>query len=74
MRVLTGGVAPVSGVVEDDLREREAGLRQQQEEEGRAELVACALSCRGANTAEWPAVFPRHTGDHQSKERSSRRF
>jgi DDE family transposase len=73
MRVLTGGVAHVSGVVEDDLREREAGLRKQQEE-GLADLVACALSCRSANTAEWQAVFPRHTGDHKSKERYISRF
>jgi Transposase DDE domain len=73
MRVLTGGVAHVSGVVEDDLREREAGLRKQHEE-GLADLVACALSCRSANTAEWQAVFPRHTGDHKSKERYISRF
>jgi hypothetical protein len=36
--------------------------------------VAGALSCRSANTAEWQAVFPRHTGDHKSKERSLSRF
>lgn len=68
MRVLTGGVAHVAGVVEQDLFDRETGLRKQHVE-GLADAAACALSCRSANTAEWQAVLPRRQVDDQSKER-----
>jgi hypothetical protein len=68
MRVLTGGVAHVAGVVEQDLFDRETGLRKQHVE-GLADAVACALSCRSANTAEWQAVLPRRKVDDKSKER-----
>jgi hypothetical protein len=68
MRVFTGGVAHVAGVVEQDLFDRETGLRKQHVE-GLADVVACALSCRSANTAEWQAVLPRRTCDDKSKER-----
>lgn len=68
MRVFTGGVAHVAGVVERDLFDRETGLRKQHVE-GLADVVACALSCRSANTAEWQAVLPRRVGDDKSKER-----
>jgi len=73
MRLFTGGVAHVGGVVEDDLRSRATGLRKQHAE-GLADCVACALSCRSANTAEWQAVLPRRTGDKKSKERYISRF
>ena len=68
MRTLNGGVAHVAGVVEDDLYERETGLRKQHVE-GLADVIACALSCRSANTAEWQAVLPRRNVDDKSKER-----
>jgi Transposase DDE domain len=68
MRALTGGVAHVAGVVEQDLWERETGLRKQHIE-GLADAVACALACRSANTAEWQAVLPRRKVDDKSKER-----
>src|SRR3954453_3294834 len=68
MRVLTGGVAHVAGMVEQDLFDRDTGLRKQHVE-GLADLAACALSCRSANTAEWQAVLPRRTKDEKSKER-----
>src|SRR3954463_16465448 len=68
MRVLTGGVAHVAGMVEQDLFDRETGLRKQHVE-GLADAVACALSCRSANTAEWQAVLPRRNVDDKSKER-----
>jgi hypothetical protein len=73
MRVLTGGVAPVAGVVEQDRFARKTGLRQPQGE-GLAEAVACALSCRRAHPAEWPAVLPRHQVDDKAKERSRSRL
>lgn len=68
MRVFTGGVAHVASVVEQDLFDRETGLRKQQVE-GLADVIACALSCRSVNTAEWQAVLPRRVGDDKSKER-----
>jgi hypothetical protein len=68
MRMLRGGVAQVAGVVEQDLFDRETGLRKPHVE-GLADAVACALSCRSANTAEWQAVLPRRTVDNKSKER-----
>jgi DDE family transposase len=68
MRALTGGVAHVAGVVEQDLFDRETGLRKQHIE-GLADAVACALACRSANTAEWQAVLPRRQVDDKSKER-----
>jgi len=37
--------------------------------EGLADVIACALSCRSTNTAEWQAVLPRRHVDDKSKER-----
>ncbi len=68
MRVLTGGVSHVASVVERNLSDRETGLRKQHLE-GTSDAVACALSCRSANTAEWQAVLPRQTVEEKSKER-----
>lgn len=68
MRILTGGVAHVASVVERDLCDREVGLRKQHVE-ALADVVACALACRSANTAEWQAVLPRRVSDEKSKER-----
>jgi len=68
VRTLNGGVAHVACVVEDDLYERGTGLRKQHVE-GLADVIACALSCRSANTAEWQAVLPRRNVDDKSKER-----
>ena len=68
MRIFSGGVAHVANVVEQDLFDREVELRKQHVE-GLSDVVACALSCRSANTAEWQAVLPRRVGDDKSKER-----
>ena len=68
MRVFSGGVGHVASVLERDLCDRETGLRKQHVE-GLADVVACALSCRSANTAEWQAVLPCRVGDDKSKER-----
>lgn len=68
MRLLTGGVAHVACVIEDDLEERETGLHKAHIA-GLADLAACALTCRHVNTAEWQSVLPRKTGDEKSKER-----
>jgi hypothetical protein len=73
MRLKQGGVAHTAWVIEDDLSDRETALRQQHIE-GLADLAACALSSRSANTAEWQAVLPRQTGDEKSKERYISRF
>ena len=68
MRLLTGGVAHVACVIEDDLEERETGLHKAHVR-GLADLAACALSCRHVNTAEWQSILPRKTGSEKSKER-----
>jgi hypothetical protein len=44
-----------------------------QQVEGLADGIACALSGRRANTAEWQAVLPRRHVDDKSKERYVRR-
>src|SRR3954463_15787384 len=53
-------------------RSRGTGLGKQQVE-GLADGLACALSGRRANTAEWQAVLPRRHVDDKSKERYVRR-
>ena len=68
MRVFKGGVAHVATVIEDDLEGRETRLHKSHRA-ALADLAACVLSCRNANTAEWMAVLPRKTGDEKSKER-----
>lgn len=73
MRILSGGVAHVSCVIEDDLFKRATGLHKPHVE-GLADLVSCVLSCRSVNTAEWQAILPRKTGDLKSKERYINRF
>lgn len=73
MRILTGGVAHVACVIEDDLKDRDTQL-QKPHINALADLAACALSCRNANTAEWMSVLPRNTGDEKSKERFISRF
>ena len=73
MRLLTGGVAHIAARVEEDLRDRDTGL-QKPHIPGLADLVACALSTRCANTAEWIAVLPRKVGQAKSKERYVSRF
>ena len=68
MRLLTGGVAHVAGVIEEDLRDRETGLYKTHIA-GLADLAACVLACRNVNSGDWIAVLPRKTGEEQSKER-----
>lgn len=55
-------------MVEEDLYERGTGLRKQHGE-GLADVIAGALSCRSAQTAEWQTVLPRRKVDDKSKER-----
>lgn len=66
--LLTGGIAHISGRVEEDLRDRKTSL-QKPPMSGLAYLVACALSTRCANTGEWMSVLPRKVSDLKSKER-----
>jgi hypothetical protein len=72
MRILTGGVSHVACVIEGDLKDRATHL-QKPHIKGLADLAACALSCRNANTAEWMSILPRKT-DEKSKERFISRF
>jgi len=71
--MLSGGVAHVSCVIEDDLLERETGL-QKPHVCGLADLAASVLSCRNVNSSEWAAIMPRGECDAASKERYIRRF
>lgn len=73
MRVLKGGVSHVACVIEDDLAGRETGLHKPHIN-ALADLAACALTCRNANTSEWIAILPRKTKDEKSKERFISRF
>lgn len=72
MRLLTGGVAHVACIIEDDLQDRETSLHKSHIA-GLADLAACALACRNANTAEWMSILPRKA-DEKSKERFISRF
>ena len=72
MRVLSGGVAHVACVIEDDLEGRETGLEKPQRS-ALADLAASVLTCRNVNTAEWAVVLPRKIAE-KSKERYISRF
>jgi Transposase DDE domain len=72
MRTLSGGVAHVANTIENDLMSRDISLHKPHIE-GLADLSACALSCRNANTSEWKAMLPRKSDD-KSKERYISRF
>jgi hypothetical protein len=65
--MLSGGVAHVACVIEDDLRGRDTGLHKSHIT-GLADISASVLACRSANTAEWISVLPRRI-DNKSKER-----
>ncbi|MBS0186325.1 MAG: transposase [Proteobacteria bacterium] len=68
MRILKGGVAHVSGVIEEDLRDRETRLHKAHIE-GIADLTATVLACWNFNSGDWISILPRKTGDEKSKER-----
>jgi hypothetical protein len=72
MRLLSGGVAHVATVIEDDLINRNTSLHKPHVK-SLADLAASALSCRCANTAEWISVLPRKCY-YKSKERYISRF
>ena len=73
MRLLSGGVAHVATVIEEDLSDRDTGL-QKPHISGMADLCASVLATRSANTAEWSAVMPRKDCDEKSRERYISRF
>lgn len=73
MRLLSGGVAHVATVIEEDLLDRETGL-QKPHISGMADLCASVLATRSANTAEWASVMPRKNCDEKSRERYISRF
>jgi hypothetical protein len=73
MRLLKGGVAHVSSVIEKDLEDRETGL-QKPHIKGLADLCATALASRSSNTAEWMALLPRSHCEEKSRERYISRF
>lgn len=73
MRLLTGGVAHISSIIEEDLIAREVELHKAHIS-GLADLSASALSSRSSNSAEWIAVMNRVNCDYKSKERYISRF
>lgn len=73
MRILSGGVAHVASVIEEDLAGRETGL-QKPHISGMADICASVLATRSANTAEWSSVVPREHCDEKSRERYISRF
>lgn len=72
MRLMSGGVAHVATVIEDDLIDRDTSLHKPHVK-SLADLAASVLTCRNANTAEWISVLPRKS-DYKSKERYISRF
>lgn len=68
MRLLTGGIAHVASVIEEDLGDRETGL-QRPHIKAIADVCSAALTTRSCNTGEWGAVLPRKTIDSKSRER-----
>ena len=73
MRLFTGGVSHIASTIEDDLTHRDTSLYKSHIS-GLADLSACVLSCRNANTGEWISILPRKVGDDKSKERYISRF
>lgn len=73
MRLLSGGVAHLACLIEDDLSGRDTGLHKPHIN-ALADLASCVLACRNANTSEWIAILPRKTQDDKSKERFISRF
>ena len=72
MRLLTGGVAHVAAIIEEDLKDRVTGL-QKSHISGLADLSASVLATRNVNTGEWISIIPRHA-DEKSRERYISRF
>ena len=73
MRLLSGGVAHLACIIEDDLVERDTDL-QKPHLKGLSDLVATVLSCRSVNSSEWASILPRNDCDSESKQRYIRRF
>ena len=73
MRLLSGGVAHLACVIEDDLAGRDTGLHKPHVN-ALADLASCVLACRNANTSEWIAILPHKTQDDKYKERFISRF
>jgi hypothetical protein len=67
MRLLTGGVAHVAEAIEKDLINRKCNIHKPHIK-GLADLSACVLTCRSANTAEWQAILPRSQCSEKAKE------
>lgn len=68
-----GGIAHLSGVIEEDLRDRQTGLHLPHIK-GLADLAASALAVRSVNSSEWITVLPRQGCDRKSRERYISRF
>ena len=72
-RMIRGGVARLSGSVEQALRERDTGL-QLPHIKGLSDLAASVLHCRSVNTSEIAAVFPRAVKNDDSRYRVINRW
>lgn len=68
MRSGVGAVAHVADIIKEDLSDRATNLNKPHIT-GIADLVACALTTRCVNTAEWNMVLPRQKCDPKSRER-----
>ena len=73
MRRLSGGVAHVASIIEEDLYGRKTGL-QKPHITGLSDIVASVLTCRNVNSSDWAAILPRRNCETASKERYIRRF
>jgi hypothetical protein len=72
-RMIRGGVARLSGSIEQALRERDTGL-QVPHIKGLSDLAASILHCRSVNTSEIAAVFPRSVKNDDSRYRVINRW
>ena len=72
-RMVRGGVARLSGVIERDLRERQTGL-QLPHIKGLSDFAASVLHCRSVNTSEIAAVLPRAVKNDDSRYRVINRW
>ena len=72
-RMVRGGVARLSGLIERELRERDTGL-QLPHIKSLSDLSASILHCRSVNTSEIAAVFPRAVKNDDSRYRVINRF
>ena len=65
-RMVRGGVARLTGLIERELRARDTGL-QLPHIKGLSDISASILQCRSVNTSEIATVFPRSVKNDASR-------